>query len=60
MRVTALAEVAQGDHGHKSGHGPGQLALDGPAWAGGLDQKTFRGLFETQPFLVSVVQGTQI
>ena len=47
----ALAQVAQrgcgvshlGDTQKPSGHGPGQPALGGPAWAGGLDLMTSRG-----------------
>jgi len=36
------------------GHGLGQPALSGPAWAGGLDYMTSRGLFLLQPFCDSV------
>ncbi len=36
------------------GHGPGHLALCGPARAGRLDQMTSRGLFQPQPFCDSV------
>ena len=38
-----------------SGHGPGQLALGSPAWAGRLDQMTSRGPFPPQPFCDSVM-----
>lgn len=31
-------------------HGPGQLALGGPAWIEILDQMTFRSYFQSQPF----------
>ena len=54
----ARAQAAQGGcgistHGDiqkPSGHGPGQLAQGGPAWAEGLDQMTSRGPFQPQPF----------
>ena len=54
----ALAQVAQrgcgvsllGDIQKPSGHGPGQLALGGPAWAGVLlDQMTSRGPSQPPP-----------
>lgn len=33
-----------------SGHGPGQRALGGPAWGGGLDQGTSRDAFQLHLF----------
>lgn len=57
MRVTALAQAAQGDgrvpifrHIQQlPGHGPGQPVLHDPALAGGLDKKTSVSPFSSQP-----------
>lgn len=43
-----------GDGQKPSGHRYKQLALDGPAWAQGVDQKTSRGPFQSQPFCDSM------
>ena len=39
-----------GDTQKPPGHDTGQLALDGPAWAVGLEQMTSRSPFQPQPF----------
>jgi len=49
-RVSTLRHIKK----NKSKHRPGRLGLGGPAWAVGLDQMTSRGLFQPQPFCVSV------
>lgn len=38
-----------------SGHDPGHLGLDVPAWAAGLDQVASRVAFQPQPFYDSVI-----
>ena len=38
-----------------TGHGPGQPALGGPAWAWGLDKMASRGPFQPQPFRNPVI-----
>lgn len=43
-----------GDIKNPSGHGPGQLALGGSAWAGGLVQVISRGAFQPEPVCGSV------
>lgn len=43
-----------GDTQNTSGHDPGQLALGSHAWAGELDQMTFRSPFQPQPVCDSV------
>jgi len=40
-----------GDIQKLSGHGPGQLALDGSVWAGVLDQMTSRGPLHLQDII---------
>jgi len=59
----SLEQVAQrscgvsnlGDIPKLSGHGPAQLAVGGPASAGGLDQVTSSGASQPQPFRDSVI-----
>ena len=59
----ALTQIAQGgcrvsilwDIQKLSGHGPGWLALDGPASGVSLDQKTSGSRFQSQLFLDSVI-----
>lgn len=36
------------------GHGPGQLVIDGPTWAGGVHEMISRDFFQPQPFCKSV------
>lgn len=43
-----------GDTQKVAGHGPGQTALGGPAWAVGVDQMTSRGPCQSQPVSDSV------
>jgi len=39
-----------GDTRKQSGRGPEQQTVGDPAWARGLDETTFRGPFQPQPF----------
>lgn len=60
-----LAQVIQGGCGVSNlggiqkppGHGPGQVALGGPAWAQELDQITSRGRVQAQLLCESVAQA---